>query len=237
MKILVISPTYNEKKNISHLIENIFSLNISIDLLIIDDISPDGTADVVKNKMKKNNRIYLITREGKEGLGTAYCAGFKYALQNNYDLIIQIDADLSHNPVDIIRLIEKAKTHDLVIGSRYITGVNVINWPMRRLLLSYCANWYARNLTRVPIKDITGGFKCFRRNVLEAIDLDSICSEGYSFQIEINFLTHNKGFNIKEIPIIFTDRTVGESKMNRQIMYEAVFIVWRLNVRKIFGKI
>ena len=237
MKILVISPTYNEKKNISHLIENIFSLNISIDLLIIDDNSPDGTADVVKNKMKKNNRIYLITREGKEGLGTAYCAGFKYALQNNYDLIIQIDADLSHNPVDIIRLIEKAKTHDLVIGSRYITGVNVINWPMRRLLLSYCANWYARNLTRVPIKDITGGFKCFRRNVLEAIDLDSICSEGYSFQIEINFLTHNKGFNIKEIPIIFTDRTVGESKMNRQIMYEAVFIVWQLNIRKIFGKI
>ena len=237
MKILVISPTYNEKKNISHLIENIFSLNISIDLLIIDDNSPDGTADVVKNKMKKNNRIHLITREGKEGLGTAYCAGFKYALQNNYDLIIQIDADLSHNPVDIIRLIEKAKTHDLVIGSRYITGVNVINWPMRRLLLSYCANWYARNLTRVPIKDITGGFKCFRRNVLEAIDLDSICSEGYSFQIEINFIAHNKGFNITEIPIIFTDRTVGESKMNRQIMYEAVFIVWRLNIRKIFGKI
>ena len=237
MKILVISPTYNEKKNISHLIENIFSLNISIDLLIIDDNSPDGTADVVKNKMKKNNRIHLITRKGKEGLGTAYCAGFKYALQNNYDLIIQIDADLSHNPVDIIHLIEKAKTHDLVIGSRYTTGVNVINWPMGRLLLSYCANWYARNLTRVPIKDITGGFKCFRRNVLEAIDLDSICSEGYSFQIEINFLTHNKGFNITEIPIIFTDRTVGESKMNRQIMYEAVFIVWRLNIRKIFGKI
>ena len=237
MKILVISPTYNEKKNISHLIENIFSLNISIDLLIIDDNSPDGTADAVKNKMAKNNRIHLITRKGKEGLGTAYCSGFKYALQNNYDLIIQIDADLSHNPVDIIRLIEKAKTHDLVIGSRYATGVNVINWPMGRLLLSYCANWYARNLTRVPIKDITGGYKCFRRNVIEAIDLDSIRSEGYSFQIEMNFLAYNKGFNITEIPIIFTDRTVGESKMNRQIMYEAVFIVWRLNIRKIFGKI
>jgi len=234
MKTLIISPTYNERKNIGNLIEKLFKLNNSLHLLIVDDNSPDGTAEVVKNAMETNNNIHLIEREGKLGLGTAYCKGFEYALENGYDYILQMDADLSHNPNDVLRLVQFAETHDLVIGSRYIEGVNVINWPMSRLLLSYFANWYARFFTRVPIMDLTGGFKCFRRNVIEAIDLNNIRSEGYSFQIEINFITFNKGFKITEIPIVFTDRTVGESKMNKAIVYEAICMVPKLFFRKIF---
>ena len=234
MKILIISPTYNERKNIGDLIEKIFKLNFSLNLLIIDDNSPDGTADVVKSFMKTNNNIHLIEREGKLGLGTAYCRGFEYALQNGYDRIVQMDADLSHNPEDVLRLLQSSEIHDLVIGSRYTDGVNVINWPMSRLILSYFANWYARVITRVPIMDLTGGFKCFKRNVLEAIDFKSIHSEGYSFQIEINFLAYNKGFKLTEIPIVFSDRNVGESKMNKYIVYEAIWIVPKLFLRKIF---
>ena len=237
MNTLVISPTYNEKKNINELIKKIFRLNSSLHLLIVDDNSPDGTADIVKHAMKTNDKIHLIERERKLGLGTAYCRGFEYALRNGYDCIVQIDADLSHNPEDILRLIKSSETYDLVIGSRYHEGVNVINWPMSRLLLSYFANLYARLLTRVPIRDLTAGFKCFRREALEVIDLKNIRSEGYSFQIEMNFLVYNKGFQITEIPIVFTDRNVGESKMSRQIIYEAILIVWRLNIRKLIGRI
>ena len=234
MKILIISPTYNEEKNISELIDKKFKLKISINLLIIDDNSPDGTADIVKHAMKTNENIHLIERENKLGLGTAYCRGFEYALKNNYDCVVQMDADLSHNPDDIINLIKYYENYDLIIGSRYSNGVNVLNWPMSRLLLSYFANCYARYLTMVPIMDLTGGFKCFKRKVLEAIDLTKIRSEGYSFQIEMNFLAYNKGFKLKEIPITFTDRTVGESKMNINIIYEAIWMLPKLFIRKIF---
>ena len=234
MKTLVISPTYNEKKNINELIEKIFTLNYSLHLLIVDDNSPDGTSDIVKHAMETNDKIHLIERERKLGLGTAYCIGFEYALKNGYDRIVQMDADLSHNPDDILRLIKSSETYDLVIGSRYYDGVNVINWPMSRLLLSYFANWYARIITRVPIKDLTGGFKCFNRRVLEEIDLQKIKSEGYSFQIEMNFLAYNRGFQLTEIPIVFTDRTVGESKMDKNIVYEAIWMVPKLLIRKIF---
>jgi len=234
LKVLVISPTYNEKKNISELINKISEISHSVDILIIDDNSPDGTAEIVTNIMNKNDHIHLLEREKKLGLGTAYCRGFQWALEKDYDLIIQMDADLSHNPDDILRLIDKSKSADVVIGSRYIEGVNVVNWPMRRLLLSYFANCYARFLIRFPIMDSTGGYKCFRRKVLESIDLSSIRSEGYSFQIEINFIAWVKGFRISEIPIVFTDRTVGESKMNRAIVIEAFCMVPKLFMKKIF---
>ena len=235
MKVLAISPTYNEKKNISELINRISKLPLDIDLLIIDDNSPDGTADIIKTIMSENKSIHLLEREKKLGLGTAYCEGFQWALERGYDLIVQIDADLSHNPDDILRMVEMSNSSDLVIGSRYSGGVNVINWPMRRLLLSYFANLYAKLLIQFPIKDSTGGFKCFQRKVLESIDLKMINSQGYSFQIEINFLAWIKGFKIKEIPIVFTDRTVGESKMNRGIVIEAIWMVPKLLIRKIFN--
>jgi dolichol-phosphate mannosyltransferase len=234
MKILAISPTYNEKKNIAELISRITLIPVEMDLLIIDDNSPDGTADIVKSYMAKNTHIFILEREKKLGLGTAYCEGFKWALDKGYDLIVQIDADLSHNPDDIPRMVEMSKSADLVIGSRYIDGVNVVNWPMRRLLLSYGANLYAQIFIRFPIKDSTGGFKCFKRDVLESIDLSKIYSEGYSFQIEMNFLTWIKGFKVLEIPIVFTDRTVGESKMNRAIVIEAILMVPKLFIKKIF---
>ena len=234
MKVLAISPTYNEKKNIFELIKRISEISHPIDILIIDDNSPDGTADIVRNIMNENDHIYLLEREKKLGLGTAYCTGFQWALERDYDLIIQIDADLSHNPDDIPRLIDGTESADLIIGSRYIEGVNVINWPMRRLFLSYFANSYARLIIRFPIKDSTGGFKCFRRKVLESINLTKIRSAGYSFQIEMNFLAWIKGFKISEIPIVFTDRTVGESKMNRSIVIEAFWMVPKLFMKKIF---
>ncbi|MBC8257130.1 MAG: polyprenol monophosphomannose synthase [Candidatus Marinimicrobia bacterium] len=234
MNILAISPTYNEKKNISELINRIFQLPMEIDLLIVDDNSPDGTAEIVKENMIENKNVHILEREKKLGLGTAYCEGFQWALDREYNLIVQIDADLSHNPDDILRMVDKSQSADLVIGSRYIGGVNVINWPMRRLLLSYFANLYAKFLIRFPIKDSTGGFKCFHRKVLESIDLTEINSEGYSFQIEMNFLAWVKGFKLKEIPIVFTDRTVGESKMNRGIVLEAIWMVPKLLIKKIF---
>jgi len=234
MKILAISPTYNEKKNISELIERISQLNSEIDILIVDDNSPDGTAEIVKSIQNENKRIHLLERQGKLGLGTAYCSGFQWGLDKGYEIIIQIDADLSHNPKDIIRMLEEIRTFDVIVGSRYINGVNVINWPMRRLLLSYFANLYARLITRVPLRDSTGGYKCFHRKVLESVDLDKINSQGYSFQIEMNFLAWINGFKLKEIPIVFTDRTVGESKMNRGIVIEAVLMVPKLLFKKIF---
>ncbi len=234
MKPLIISPTYNEKRNIKELIARISQLNCALDILIIDDNSPDGTGDIVKKLMETNDCIYLIERKGKLGLGTAYCRGFQWALERDYDPIIQMDADLSHNPDDILRLIDASESCDGVIGSRYIEGVNVVNWPMRRLLLSYFANWYARAVIRLPIMDLTGGFKCIRRRVLKEIDFKNIRSEGYSFQIEMNFLTLIKGFKLIEIPIVFTDRTVGESKMHRGIVFEAIWMVPKLLIKKIF---
>ena len=234
MKPIAISPTYNERKNISELISRVLSSYDGIDILIVDDNSPDGTAHVVKEIIQKDKRVHILERSGKLGLGTAYCAGFQWALENGYDRIIQIDADMSHNPDDIVHLLAESKNFDVVIGSRYINGVNVVNWPLRRLILSYAANLYAQIITGLPIKDATGGFKCFRGRVLEILDLSKFTSEGYSFQIEMNFISWVKGFKIKEIPIIFSDRTVGESKMSKGIIFEAIYMVPLLKLRKIF---
>ena len=235
MKTLIISPTYNEKENILELLRQIWQVNPEYDILIIDDNSPDGTGDIVKNKIKENSNLHIIEREGKLGLGTAYCTGFKWALENNYDKIVQMDADLSHNPEDIPRLLEESNSFDVIIGSRYVNGVNVVNWPMRRLLLSYFANLYAKIIIGLPIIDATGGFKCFNSKVLRAIDLTKIKSEGYSFQIEMNTKSKQNGFSLKEIPIIFVDRTVGKSKMTKKIIYEAAWVVLKMRLQSIFG--
>lgn len=235
MKILVIIPTYNELDNLPKLLPEVFSMNDFIQILIVDDNSPDGTSAYVENEMKKNERLHLIKRPSKQGLGTAYIAGFKFAIQNEYDLIFEMDADFSHDPKEIPRFLQAIKEVDLVLGSRYKNGVNVINWPMRRLLLSWFANLYTRIITGMPVHDATGGFKCFNRKVLEAIDLDHVRSNGYAFQIEMNFKAWKKGFNLKEIPIIFVDRMKGHSKMSKKIVREAVTMVWKLRLKSIFG--
>jgi dolichol-phosphate mannosyltransferase len=235
MKTLIIIPTYNELDNLPRLLPEVLSKNKEINILIVDDNSPDGTAAFVENEKKDNDRIHLIKRSSKQGLGTAYIAGFKYALQNNFELIFEMDADFSHDPKEIPKFLEEIKNSDLVIGSRYINGVNVVNWPMRRLLLSSFANVYTRIITGMPIHDATGGFKCFRRKVLESINLDQVRSNGYAFQIEMNFKAWKKGFKVKEIPIIFVDRMKGQSKMSKKIVREAVTMVWKLRIKSIFG--
>jgi dolichol-phosphate mannosyltransferase len=235
LKTLIVTPTFNERKNIGELVEKLFTINSNYHILVVDDSSPDGTADLV-NELKNNYpNIHLMSRSEKLGLGTAYIEGFKYALEKDFDCVVQMDADMSHNPDDVPRLIAAIDANDLVLGSRYYDGVNVVNWPIRRLIISYSANLYSRIVTRLPVKDATGGFKCWRREVLKAIDLDSIKSQGYSFQIEMTFRAWLKGYRIKEIPIIFVDRTVGESKMTKKIMLEAAIMIFRLRVWKIFG--
>lgn len=234
-KSLIIIPTFNELDNIRKMIPDILGRYDNVDILIVDDDSPDGTGVFVEQLTRESNRIKLIKRAGKMGLGTAYIAGFKYALQNGYDYIFEMDADFSHDPKEIGNFLEAIKNYDLVLGSRYKTGVNVINWPMRRLMLSYFANSYTRFVTGLPVRDATGGFKCFRRKVLESIDLDSIKSNGYAFQIEMTFKAYRKGFKIVEIPIIFTDRFHGTSKMSKKIVREAVLMVWKLRIRNTFG--
>jgi dolichol-phosphate mannosyltransferase len=234
-KSIVIIPTYNELDNLQMLIPDLRARYPFLDILIVDDNSPDGTALFVKEKQKSDNCIKIIERPQKMGLGTAYVAGFHYMLKNGYELAIQMDADYSHDPKDIATFFEAIKENDLVIGSRYSNGVNVINWPMRRLLLSYYANKYTKFVTGLPVADATGGFKCFRRKVLESINLDKITSNGYSFQIEMNFKAWKGGFRIKEIPIIFVDRVKGRSKMSKKIVREAIFMVWKLRVKSIFG--
>jgi dolichol-phosphate mannosyltransferase len=235
MKILIIIPTYNELENLPTLLPEVLSKNINIDVLFIDDNSPDGTAAFIEDEQKNNNRIHLIKRSSKQGLGTAYIAGFKFALQKDYQVIFEMDADFSHDPNEIPRFLEEIKKTDVVLGSRYKNGVNVINWPMRRLLLSWFANIYTRVITGMPLHDATGGFKCYKREVLEAIDLNRVKSNGYAFQIEMNFKAWKKGFSIKEIPIIFVDRVKGSSKMSKKIVREAVFMVWKLRFQSIFG--
>ena len=235
MKTLVISPTYNEKKNIKALVEQVLDSNPDYHLLVIDDNSPDGTASVVKELQTEFANLHLEERPGKAGLGAAYIYGFKWALERDYEAVVQMDADLSHDPGDVPRLVKQLEAHDLVIGSRYIHGVSVVNWPIRRLILSYGANLYSSIVTGMPLKDSTGGFKAWRREVLEAVQLDQVRSQGYSFQIEMNFRTWRRGFTIIEEPIIFADRTIGESKMSKTIMYEAIWMVWRLRIWKIFG--
>tara|TARA_S200000501_G_scaffold98676_1_gene92071 strand:- start:88312 stop:89025 length:714 start_codon:yes stop_codon:yes gene_type:complete len=235
MKTLIISPTYNEKKNIETLVKKVLKPENNYDLLIIDDNSPDGTSNMVKKMQEDFKNLYLEQRDKKAGLGTAYIFGFKWALERGYEAIVQIDADLSHDPSDIPRLISNLDNYQLVIGSRYIRGVSVVNWPIRRLIISYGANLYSSTITGMPIKDCTGGFKAWRREVLESIDLNKIRSQGYSFQIEMNFRAWMKKFKIHEEPIIFVDRTIGESKMSKKIMHEAIWMVWRLRIWKIFG--
>ena len=235
MKTLIISPTYNEVKNVQSLVEQIFKLDPSYHLLIIDDNSPDGTADKVKELKSVFDNLFLEERPGKAGLGTAYLFGFNWALKNGYDAVVQIDADLSHDPNDVPKLISELKDHDLIIGSRYVEGVSVVNWPIRRLILSYGANIYSRFITGMPINDGTGGFKAWSSSILQKIELNKVRSQGYSFQIEMNFRAWRLGARIKEQPIIFVDRTIGESKMSKTIMYEAIWMVWRLRIWKIFG--
>jgi dolichol-phosphate mannosyltransferase len=236
-KILVIIPTYNELENISRLIPIVLSQDSRVNILVVDDNSPDGTWNFVEEESKKNNRIHLLKRKSKMGLGTAYIAGFKYALENNYDFVFEMDADFSHDPKEIPNFLKEIKNNDLVLGSRYIHGVNVVNWPMRRLLLSSFANIYTRIITGMPVKDATGGFKCFRIDVLKAINLEKIKSNGYAFQIEMTFKAWKKGFKIKEMSIVFVDRMKGQSKMSRKIVREAVTMVWKLRFASIFGLI
>lgn len=237
MKTLVIVPTYNERENIGKVLDIVFELDVEgIHVLVVDDNSPDGTAAIIKDRMANNDRLDLLERSGKLGLGTAYLAGFDYALARDFDYVIEMDADLSHNPKEIPNFLEMIQDADLVIGSRYVHGVNVINWPLARLALSVFASKYARIITGLPITDCTSGFKCFRREVLQAIPLDRVKSNGYSFQIEMHFKTWKRGFRIKELPIIFVDRTVGQSKMSRKIMFEAAWMVWKLKIFSLFGR-
>lgn len=234
---LVIIPTYNELENIQYMILSVMGLEDNFELLIIDDNSPDGTAEVVK-KLKKDfpERLHLIQREGKQGLGTAYIEGFRYGLMNGFQYVFEMDADFSHNPKDLIKLYNTCaeEGYDLAIGSRYISGVNVVNWPMGRVLMSFFASKYVQFITGMPIKDATAGFKCYSRRVLEAINLNSIRFIGYAFQIEMKFITWKLGFKIKEVPIIFMDRTRGTSKMNTRIFREAVFGVIYMKIKSFF---
>lgn len=237
MKSLVIIPTYNEIDNIERIIERVLPQDKSIEILIVDDNSPDGTGQKVLEIMKDNPKIHIIQRKGKMGLGSAYVAGFEYAIANKYDFVFEMDADFSHNPNDIPRMLKAIEDNDLVIGSRYVQGVNVVNWPMSRLLLSYFASFYVKVITGMKVDDPTGGFKCFRREVLESIDLSKIMSDGYSFQVEMNYRVYNKNYRVKEIPIVFYERRDGQSKMSKRIVWEAVFMVWRLRFMAMFDKL
>lgn len=237
---LVIIPTYNEKENIEKIIRYVMQLEKQFDILIVEDNSPDGTADIVKNLMKEfPDNLFIMERKGKLGLGTAYIDGFKWALEKHYDFITEMDADFSHNPDDLVRLYDsnKNKGSDVAVGSRYIKGVNVVNWPMGRVLMSYFASTYVRIITGLRIMDTTAGFVCWSRKVLETIDLDRIKFIGYAFQIEMKYTAVKLGFNVAEVPIIFTDRTEGTSKMNKSIFREAIFGVMQLSIRGLLGKI
>ncbi len=228
-RALVIVPTFNERENITRIIPAILAQDPSLEVLVVDDGSPDGTGTTADGMAAADSRIHAIHRAGKLGLGTAYIAGFKWALERDYALIFEMDADFSHPPERIPDFLRAVETADLVLGSRYLNGqINVVNWPMSRLFLSYSANIYARAITGLQLFDATGGFKCFRREVLEAIDLDDVRSNGYAFQIEMSFRAWKKGFRLVEIPIIFVDRTEGSSKMSKSIVREAVWMVWRL---------
>lgn len=236
---IVIIPTYNEKENIENIINAVLSLEHQFDILVIDDNSPDGTANIVKDIIGKNEgRVHLLQRAGKLGLGTAYIAGFKWALSNSYEYVIEMDADFSHNPKDLIPLRAACAENgaDMSIGSRYITGVNVVNWPMGRVMMSYYASAYVRIVTGMNVRDTTAGFVCYSRKVLENIDLDKIQFKGYAFQIEMKFTAYKLGFKIKEVPIIFVNRVLGTSKMNSSIFGEAVFGVIKLKLDSWFKK-
>ena len=236
-RALVITPTYNEIENLPTLIPEVLATDPRIEMLIVDDGSPDGSGAFVRGLMQSEPRLHLLERPRKMGLGTAYCRGFEYAIEHGFDVAFEMDADFSHDPKMLPEFLREIEDHDLVIGSRYIRGVNVVNWPMSRLLLSYFANVYSRIVTGMPLRDGTGGFKCFRTEILRHIDLTKIRSNGYSFQIETNFLVWSMGKRIKEIPIIFVDRRSGVSKMSRGIVKEAATMVWKLRFAKLFGRL
>lgn len=236
---IVLIPTYNEKENIENIIRTVLGLPEAFDILVIDDNSPDGTAQIVKRLQEEfDTRLFILERSGKLGLGTAYITGFKWAIEHRYDFIFEMDADFSHNPADLPRLKEACCKNgaDVAIGSRYITGVNVVNWPMSRVIMSYFASQYVRFITGLKIHDTTAGFVCYRREVLETIELDKIRFKGYAFQIEMKFTAYKCGFNIQEVPIIFINRVLGESKMNTSIFGEAVFGVIKLKIDSFFRK-
>lgn len=236
---IVIIPTYNERENIENIIRAVFALEKVFHILIIEDGSPDGTATIVKTLQQEfSERLFMIERKGKLGLGTAYIAGFKWSLEHNYDYIFEMDADFSHNPADLPRLYKACAEDgaDVAIGSRYVSGVNVVNWPMGRVLMSYFASKYVRFITGLPVHDTTAGFKCYRRQVLETIDLDGIRFKGYAFQIEMKFTAYQCGFKITEVPVIFINRELGTSKMNSSIFGEAVFGVIKLKIYSWFHK-
>ncbi len=236
-RYLVCVPTYNERQNLPLIAPQILAQDPRLEILVIDDGSPDGTGEVADELASADPRIHVLHRTAKQGLGRAYLAGFRWALENGYEYIFEMDADFSHDPKFLPAFIEAIKTADVVVGSRYKQGVNVINWPMSRLLLSLGANQYAKVITGLPVEDSTGGFKCFRRKVLESLELDRVKSNGYAFQIEMSFRAWKKGFRIVEIPIVFTDRVEGQSKMSRKIVREAIWMVWWLRLRSMFNRL
>jgi dolichol-phosphate mannosyltransferase len=237
-RVLVIVPTYNERENIGRLIETVLAQDGRLEVLVVDDGSPDGTGEIVDEIIAGNGRVHILRRASKLGLGTAYIAGFRWAIERGYDLILEMDADFSHDPAHLPQFLRASEAADVVLGSRYQGGkVTVVNWPIARLILSYFANVYARMVTGLPVWDGTGGFKAFRRKVLEAIDLNSVRSNGYAFQIEMSFRAWKRGFRIVEIPIVFVDRTEGTSKMSGSIVREAIWMVWRLRLLAIIGRI
>ena len=237
-RALVVVPTYNERENIPRLVPLILSQDERLEVLIVDDASPDGTGQVADEIAAGEPRVHVMHREGKRGLGTAFIAGFRWGLERPYDAFFEMDADFSHDPAHLPQFLEAIREFDVVLGSRYLHGrVTVVNWPMSRLLLSWFANLYARVATGLPVTDATGGFKCFRRKALEGIDLDRVGSEGYSFQIEMSLRAWRAGFAVGEIPIVFADRDIGESKMSRRIIWEAVWRVWVLRLRDLLGRL
>lgn len=236
-RVVVIIPTYNEAVNLPQIAPVVLNQDPRIDVLVVDDNSPDGTGRLADEMAAANPRVHVLHRQAKQGLGRAYLAGFAWALEQGYHAIFEMDADFSHDPTFIPSFLKAAEEADLVLGSRYATGVNVINWPISRLLLSLGANFYARVITGLPLTDSTGGFKCFRREVLAAIDLGRVRSNGYAFQIEMSFRAWKKGFRLKEIPIIFHDRVEGQSKMSKRIVREAIWMVWWLRLQGLLGRI
>jgi dolichol-phosphate mannosyltransferase len=230
---IVVVPTYNEAQNVGRLVPQILAQDSRLSVLVVDDNSPDGTADVVRGLPDYGGRVELLLRETKEGLGQAYIAGFQWILANtDHDAVFEMDADFSHDPAALPQFLREIAVHDLVLGSRYLNGITVVNWPLSRLILSVGANMYASKITGLPLKDCTGGFKCFRRELLEVLPLDRIKSDGYSFQIEVNYHVWKRGYRIKEIPIMFVDRQVGSSKMSRRIIFEAAWMVWVLRFKR-----
>ena len=234
---IVVTPTYNERGNIEKLLPELLAFDPTLEVVVVDDNSPDGTADAAEAIGRERGRIHVVRRAAKEGIGPAYKAGFKRALALGGRFIVQMDADFSHPIGSLADLFSGAEQHDLVLGSRYLDGITVVRWPIERLLISYFGNFYVRKLTRLPVSDTTGGFKCWRREALEAIDLDRVRSNGYSFQIETTYRAWSKGFRIKEVPIIFMDREVGTSKMTKRIGLEALWIVWELKLRRALGRL